>query len=82
MTDQGIDPLVRMSCSACRRGEPTVTDAEIARFHLQIPDWEVVEVAGVRRLRRVSRSTTSGSRWRSRTGWAPWRRGKPITLRC
>jgi hypothetical protein len=36
MTDQEIDPLVRMSCIACRRGEPTVTDAEIARFHPQI----------------------------------------------
>jgi 4a-hydroxytetrahydrobiopterin dehydratase len=53
MADQEIDPLVRMSCVACRRGEPTVTDAEIARFHPQIPDWEVVEVAGVPRLRRV-----------------------------
>ena len=53
MTDQDIDPLVQMSCIACRRGEPTVTDAEIARFHPQIPEWEVVEVAGVRRLRRV-----------------------------
>jgi 4a-hydroxytetrahydrobiopterin dehydratase len=55
MTDQEIDPLVRMSCIACRRGEPTVTDAEIAQFHPQIPDWKVVEVAGVRRLRRVFR---------------------------
>jgi 4a-hydroxytetrahydrobiopterin dehydratase len=53
MTDQEIDTLVRMSCIACRRGEPTVTDAEIARFHPQIPDWEVVEAAGVRCLRRV-----------------------------
>jgi 4a-hydroxytetrahydrobiopterin dehydratase len=53
MTDQKIDPLVQMSCIACRRGEPTVTDAEIAQLSLQIPDWEVVEVAGVRRLRRV-----------------------------
>jgi len=53
MTDQEVDPLVRMSCIACRRGEPTVTDAEIARFHPQIPDWEVVEAAGVQRLTRV-----------------------------
>jgi 4a-hydroxytetrahydrobiopterin dehydratase len=53
MADQEIDQLARMSCSACRRGEPTVTDAEIARFQPQIPDWAVVEVAGVRRLKRV-----------------------------
>jgi len=55
MADREIDPLVRMSCTACRRGEPTVTDAEIAGFQPQIPDWEVVEVAEVRRLRRVFR---------------------------
>jgi 4a-hydroxytetrahydrobiopterin dehydratase len=42
-----------MSCIACRRDEPTVTDAAIARFHPQIPGWEIVELAGVRRLRRV-----------------------------
>jgi len=53
MADHEIDSLVRMSCIACRKGEPTVTDAEIARFHPQIPDWQVVEVAGVRRLERV-----------------------------
>lgn len=56
MTDQETNSLVRMSCTACRRGEPTVTDAEIARFHPQILDWEVGEVgevAGVRHLRRV-----------------------------
>ena len=31
MAEQGMEPLVQMSCTACRRGEPTVTDAEIAR---------------------------------------------------
>ena len=55
MTDQQIDPLVGMSCVACRGGEPTVADAEIALLHPQIPDWEVVDVADVRRLRRVFR---------------------------
>ena len=53
MTDHEIDPLVRMSCVACRSGEPTVTDAETARLQPQIPEWEIVEVAGVRRLSRV-----------------------------
>jgi 4a-hydroxytetrahydrobiopterin dehydratase len=53
MTDQEADPLVRMTCVACRRGEPTVTDAEIARLQPQIPDWELIEVGGVRRLQRV-----------------------------
>jgi 4a-hydroxytetrahydrobiopterin dehydratase len=30
-----------------------VTDAEIAEFHPQVPDWEIVELDGVKRLRRV-----------------------------
>ena len=53
--DREVDRLVQMSCTACRRGEPTVTDDEIARLHVQIPDWEILEVDGVRRLRRVFR---------------------------
>ena len=42
-----------MKCVACRRGEPTLTDGEIAAYRDQVPDWEVVEVDGVKRLRRV-----------------------------
>jgi 4a-hydroxytetrahydrobiopterin dehydratase len=44
--------LVGMRCVACRRGEPTVSDAELADARPQIPKWEVVEVDGIRRLRR------------------------------
>jgi 4a-hydroxytetrahydrobiopterin dehydratase len=32
---------------------PTVTDGEIAEFHPQVPDWEIVELDGIKRLRRV-----------------------------
>ncbi len=42
-----------MKCVACRRDAPRVTDAEIADLQPQIPDWELVEVDGVKRLRRV-----------------------------
>lgn len=45
--------LAESSCVACRRDAPTVTDAEIAEFAPQVPDWELVELEGVRRLRRV-----------------------------
>ena len=45
--------LTGMRCVACRRGEPTLTDEEIASYRDQVPDWEVVEVAGVKGLRRV-----------------------------
>jgi hypothetical protein len=28
-----METLMQMKCVACRAGEPTVTDAEIAEFH-------------------------------------------------
>jgi len=45
--------LTQMKCTACRTGEPTVTDAEIAELHPQIPDWQILERQGVERLQRV-----------------------------
>jgi 4a-hydroxytetrahydrobiopterin dehydratase len=30
-----------------------VTDTELAELHMQVPDWEVVELDGIKRLRRV-----------------------------
>ena len=47
--------LTGMRCVACRGGEPTLTDAEIAAYRDQVPDWDVVEVDGIKRLRRVFR---------------------------
>ncbi len=46
-------PLTAESCVACRRDAPTVTEAETAELHAEVPDWEVVEIDGVRRLRRA-----------------------------
>ena len=45
--------LVRLRCVACRRDAPTVTDTELAELKPQIPEWELVERDGIRRLRRV-----------------------------
>ena len=47
------EPLSRATCVACRRDAPTVTDEEIAELAPQIPEWELVELDGVPRLRRV-----------------------------
>ena len=44
--------LQEMKCTACRRGEPTVTEAEIAEFQPQVPEWELKEVDGINRLER------------------------------
>jgi 4a-hydroxytetrahydrobiopterin dehydratase len=48
-----METLTKMKCVACRKGAPTVTEAEIAEFHRQVSDWEIVELDGVKRLRRV-----------------------------
>jgi 4a-hydroxytetrahydrobiopterin dehydratase len=42
-----------MKCTACRAGEPTVTEAEIGELHPQVPDWQIVERDGIQRLERV-----------------------------
>lgn len=47
--------LATQSCEACRAGAPTATESERAEFLPQIPEWEVVEVDGEERLRRVFR---------------------------
>jgi 4a-hydroxytetrahydrobiopterin dehydratase len=48
-----VERLTDMHCVACRRDAPTVTDAEIAELHPQVAEWDVAEVDGVKRLRRV-----------------------------
>ncbi len=45
--------LTELRCEACRPGSPQVTEAEIKELTPQIPDWEIVEVKGVPRLRRT-----------------------------
>ena len=47
------EALTAEKCVACRRDAPTVSDAEIAELRPQIPDWELVEVDGIKRLSRV-----------------------------
>jgi 4a-hydroxytetrahydrobiopterin dehydratase len=48
-----METLTEMKCVACRKGEPTVTDAEIAEFQPQVSDWEIVELDAIKRLRRA-----------------------------
>ncbi len=45
--------LTQLKCVACRGGEPTVTNAEIADYHPQVPDWQIVERNGERQLERT-----------------------------
>jgi 4a-hydroxytetrahydrobiopterin dehydratase len=48
-----METLTQARCVACSRDAPTVTDAEIAVLHSQVSDWESVELAGIKRLRRA-----------------------------
>jgi 4a-hydroxytetrahydrobiopterin dehydratase len=45
--------LAQFQCIPCRGGEPTLTDAEIARLRPEAPDWVVVEREGILRLERL-----------------------------
>jgi 4a-hydroxytetrahydrobiopterin dehydratase len=47
------EALTAERCVACRRDAPTVSDAEIAELRPQIPEWELVEQEGIKRLSRV-----------------------------
>ena len=48
-----MDQLTQLKCTACRKGEPTVTDEEIVEYRPQVPDWNILEVEGIKRLERV-----------------------------
>ena len=48
-----MDSLAQLKCTACRGGEPTVTDAEIAELKPQVSAWNIVEVDGIKRLERA-----------------------------
>lgn len=45
--------LSQLKCVACRGGEPILTDDQITEFQPQVPEWQVKEVEGIKRLERV-----------------------------
>jgi 4a-hydroxytetrahydrobiopterin dehydratase len=44
--------LAQQHCVACRRDAPQVTEEETAELQPQVPEWELVEVDGIKRLTR------------------------------
>lgn len=46
-------PLTSLKCVACRADSPRVTEAEIAEYKPQIPDWQMIERDSISRLERV-----------------------------
>jgi 4a-hydroxytetrahydrobiopterin dehydratase len=45
--------LAEGKCIPCRKGDPALTDAEVTELLPKIPEWELVEVDGIKRLQRV-----------------------------
>lgn len=48
-----METLPQGRCVACRRDAPRLTEDELAAARSQLPDWNVVERDGVRRLERA-----------------------------
>jgi 4a-hydroxytetrahydrobiopterin dehydratase len=48
-----MSDLHQMKCVACRKGEPALADDEIKQLHSQVPEWQIREVDGMKRLERV-----------------------------
>lgn len=48
-----MSDLNKQQCQACQVGAPRVTKQQKQELRPQIPDWELVEEAGVEQLRRV-----------------------------
>lgn len=45
--------LSQLKCVACRGGDPSLTEAEIAELLPQIPEWQTVAQDGILRLQRM-----------------------------
>ncbi len=50
-----MSSLASERCVACRRDAPRVTEAELVELRHEVPDWDVAERDGIRRLERVFR---------------------------
>jgi len=42
-----------MKCVACRGGEPVLSEQEITALQPDVPEWQVIEVDGIKRLERT-----------------------------
>ena len=47
-----MSDLISQHCQACRVGAPRLTDDEITVLNYEVPEWNVIEVGGVKHLVR------------------------------
>lgn len=45
--------LAQMKCSACRGDEPPLSDQELEHYLPEVPEWDLVEEDGIKKLRRT-----------------------------
>jgi 4a-hydroxytetrahydrobiopterin dehydratase len=50
-----MDDLIDSRCTACRGGEPALTEPEIATLRAQVPSWSVVTRDSIQRIERTYR---------------------------
>lgn len=48
-----MNDLYQKICEPCRSGAPLMTPEEIANHLTQVPDWEIIETQGVKKLQRT-----------------------------
>ena len=48
-----MSDLSTLKCIPCKGDQPALREDEIARLKPEIPEWEIVERAGVKRLERA-----------------------------
>ena len=48
-----MNNLAQLNCVACRGGDPSLTDAEIADLRPNVPQWQLVTQDNILRLQRV-----------------------------
>jgi 4a-hydroxytetrahydrobiopterin dehydratase len=46
-----MEKLTEIDCVPCRGDEPPASEDEIAEYRQQVPEWEIVERNGVKRLK-------------------------------
>jgi 4a-hydroxytetrahydrobiopterin dehydratase len=47
-----MEDLKELKCVPCRGGVPPLDDLQIVLFKPQTPEWQVIEVDGIKRLQR------------------------------
>jgi 4a-hydroxytetrahydrobiopterin dehydratase len=48
-----VTELVRQRCVSCGNDTLPANDEEIRALHAHVPDWQLIEVDGIKQLRRV-----------------------------